>query len=49
MLKLDLGGAGRVASSALLGTDTIQTFSSVMCCEYLGSDGSGIDKRIPEL
>lgn len=43
MLKLNMRDIRRVASSALLGTEAIMTFSSVF--KEQGTDGSCIDKR----
>jgi len=48
MLKLSLGGPGRVVLSALLGAETMLAFSCVLCLSNGGADGSCIDKRAPE-
>lgn len=44
MLKLDLGSAGRVILVALLGTETIQTFSSVLSLSNGGQMGVALLK-----
>lgn len=44
MLKLDLGGAGRIILVALLGTETIQTFSSVLSLSNGGQMGVALLK-----